>query len=99
MLDLKNSILNERECILTTVKQYVDSKLGPRRKIILNHKENFEEVSGIQNILMELNITLEEYYNALSILCDSDFQSHIKREPNACFIKIFLKVTGFEGKY
>ena len=100
MLDLKNSILNERECILTTVKQYVESKLGPRRKTILNHfKESFEEVPGIQNILMELDITLEEYYNALSILCDSDFQSHIKREPNAWFIKFFLKVTSFEGKY
>ena len=35
---------------------------------------------------MELNILEEEYYNALSISSDSDFQIHIKREPNACFI-------------
>ena len=47
---------------------------------------------------MELKITEEEYDNALSTLSDSDFQFHIKREPNACFINscfffcFFLKV-------
>ena len=73
--DVRNSILNERERILTKVKQYIDSNLGPRRKNILNpFKENFEEAyRNIQNILMKLNITEEEYYNALSILSDSDF--------------------------
>ena len=71
--DLKNSILNERERILKTVKQYIDSNLDPRSKNILNpSKENFEDVSSI-HILMELNITEEEYYNALSISSDSDF--------------------------
>ena len=35
---------------------------------------------------MELNITEEEYYDALLISSDSDFQIHIKREPNTCFI-------------
>ena len=66
--DRKNSILNERERTLTTVKQYIDSNLDPRRKTILNpFKENFEKVPSIQNIVMELNITEEEYYNALSI--------------------------------
>ena len=89
--DLKNSILNERERILKTVKQYIDSNLDPRRKNILNpFKENFEEVSSI-HILMELNITEEEYYNALSISSDSDFQIHIKGEPNACFISFFIE--------
>ena len=88
--DLKNSILNERKRILKTVKQYIDSNLDPRRKNILNpFKENFEEVSSI-HILMELNITEEEYYNALSISSDSDFQIQIKREPNACFINNFF---------
>ena len=35
---------------------------------------------------MELNITEEEYYDALLISSDSDFQIHIKREPNTYFI-------------
>ena len=89
--DVRNSILNERERILTKVKQYIDSNLDPRRKNILNpFKENFEEVPSIQNILMKLNITEEEYYNALSISTDSEFQIHIKREPNACVINNFF---------
>ena len=90
--DVRNSILNERERILTKVKQYIDSNLGPRRKNILNpFKENFEEAyRSIQNILMKLNITEEEYYNALSISSDSDFQIHIKCETNACFINNFF---------
>ena len=88
--DLKNSILNERERILKTAKKCKDGNLDPRRKNILNpFKENFEEVSSI-HILMELNITEEEYYNALSISSDSDFQIQIKREPNACFINNFF---------
>ena len=95
--DLKNSILNEQKRILSTVKQYIDSTLDPRRKNILNSfKENFEEVPSIQNILMELNITEEEYYNALSISSNSDFQNHIKREPNACFINNFF-VEGLQA--
>ena len=40
---------------------------------------------------MELNITEKEYYNALSISSDSDFQIHIKHEPNDCFISFFIE--------
>ena len=53
-------------------------------------KENVEKVPNIQIILMELNITEEECYNALSALCDSDFQIHVKCKPSACFIIIFI---------
>ena len=82
--DQRNSIINERERTRTTVKQYIDSNLDPRRKTILNpFKENFEKVSSIQNIVMELNIINE-------LQSDSDFQIHIKREPNACFINNFF---------
>ena len=87
----RNAILNERERILSIVKQYIDSNLDPKKRNILNPcKENFEEVPSIENILSELGITKEEYYNALSISCDSDFQIHIRRKPNACFINNFF---------
>ena len=39
---------------------------------------------------MEITITEEEYYNALSVSSDSDFQIHIKGDPNACFINNFF---------
>ena len=42
------------------------------------------------NLRELLNITQKKYYNALSILSDPDFQIHIKREPNACFINNFF---------
>ena len=87
----RNAILNERERILSIVKQYIDSNLDPKKRNILNpSKENFEEVPSIENILSELGITKEDYYNALSISCDSDFQIHIRRKPNACFINNFF---------
>ena len=78
--DLENGILNEWERILKTNKQYTGNNLDLRKKYILNpFKENFEKVTSIKNIFMELNVKEEEYYNVLSILCDSDVQIHIKR--------------------
>ena len=53
-------------------------------------KEDFEETPSIKNILPELGLTEEHYYNTLSILSDSDFQFYIKRAPNACFVHNFF---------
>ena len=83
----KNNILNEREYILSTVKQYIDNNLDPRKYDILNPlKEDFEETPSIKSILTELGVTENHAYNELSISSDSDFQIHIKRAPNACFV-------------
>ena len=87
----RNAILNERERTLSIVKQYIDSNLDPKKRNILSPcKESFEDAPSIENILSELGITKEEYYNALSISCDSDFQIHIRCKPNACFINNFF---------
>ena len=54
----KNNILNEREYILSTVKQYIDNNLDPRKYDILNPlKEDFEETPSIKSILTELGVT------------------------------------------
>ena len=82
---------------MSIVKQYIDSNLDPKERNILNPcKENLEEFPSIENILLELGITKEEYYNALSILCDSDFQIHIRRKTNAYFINNFF-IDGLKG--
>ena len=87
----KNNILNEREHILSTVKQYIDNNLDPRKHNILSPlKEDFEETPSIKSILAELGLTENQYYNALSISSDSDFQIHIKRAPNARFVNNFF---------
>ena len=94
---VKNNILNERERILSTVKNYIDTHLDPRKRNILHPlKENFEDIPSIKNILAELKLTKEEYYGALSISIDSDFQIHLKRKPNACFINNFF-VEGLQA--
>ena len=87
----QNNVLNKREHILSTVKQYIDNNLDPRKHNILNPlKEDFEKTPSIKNILAELGFTEDQYYNALSISSDSGFQIHIKRAPNACFDNNFF---------
>ena len=59
----KNNILNERERILLMVKNYIDTHLDPRKRNILHpHTENFEDIPCIQNILAELKLNEEQYY-------------------------------------
>ena len=76
---------------MSTVKQHIDNNLDPGKHDILNPlKEDFEETPSIKSIFAELGIAEDQYYNALSISSDSDFQVHIKREPNACFVNNFF---------
>ena len=87
----KNNIFNKRQHILSTVKQHIDNNVDPWKHNILNPlKEDFEETPSIKSIFAELGIAEDQYYNALSISSDSDFQVHIKREPNACFVNNFF---------
>ena len=88
---VKNNIPNERERILSIVKNYIDTHLDPRKRNILHpHKENFEDIPSMKNILAELKVTEEEHYGASSISSDSNFPIHLKRKPNACFINNFF---------
>ena len=59
---------------MSTVKQYIDNNLDPRKPNILNPlKEDFEETLNIKSVLAELGLTENQYYNALSTSSDSDF--------------------------
>ena len=94
---VKINIPNERERILSIVKNYNDTHLDPRKRNILHpHKENFEDIPSMKNILAELKVTEEEHYGASSISSDSNFPSHLKRKPNACFINNFF-VEGLQA--
>ena len=89
--EMKNSILSEHERILSKVKVYIDKNLDPKKQNNLNPtKDDFEKVPEISEILAEFNVTEREYYSALSISNDSDFQIHLKRQLNACFINNFF---------
>ena len=87
----KSNILNEREHISSTVNQYIDNSLDPRKYNIFNLlQQNFEEISSTKNILTELGLTEEQYYNTLLISSDSDLQTDIRRALYTCFINKFL---------
>ena len=48
------------------------------------------------DIFNSLGITEEEYYNALSISPDSDFDLHLKRPLDSCFINNYF-LAGTKG--
>ena len=56
----------------------------------MNPLKDFEKTTSIKNILAERGFTEDPYYNVLYISSDSDFQIHIKRALNACFVNNFF---------
>ena len=89
--ETKKQVLCQRDDILCSVKKCIDENLNPKKQNILDtRKENFVMVSTIFEILQQLNITPEDYYNALSISSDNIFQMYAKRPPNECFINNYF---------
>ena len=77
--------------VLSKVKQYIEDNLNPKKRNILNPmKENFEQVPSINEILSKLCLTEDEYCKCLSVSSDSDFQIHLKQNPNACFVNDYF---------
>ena len=81
----KKSILIERSRILSQVKEFIDEFLDPK-------KSSFKSDATIQSILDLLNISEEDYYRALSTSPDEDFQIHLRRPPNSCFINNYFAI-------
>ena len=89
---MRNSTLNERNITLGNVKEYINNNLNPKKRNILNPlKENYEKIPNIPDILKELNITEDQYYDALPISNYSDIQIHLKRQPNAFLVNNFFE--------
>ena len=81
--ETKRNILDRRTKILTSVKQKIDEVLNPS-------KPDYNEALNEEDILKSIGITEDEYYWALSISPDSDFELHLKRPVDSCFInKLF----------
>ena len=84
-IEEKGSALNKRNCILLKVKQYIDQFLDPS-------KSTFEDNKSIPSILEELAIEEACYYESLSISGGDDFEIHLRRPANSCFIKNYNPV-------
>ena len=87
----KNEILAKRDLILSTVKTYIFENLNPKkRNIFYPNRENFELIPEIPEILNKLNFKENEYYEALSISSNIDFQIHLRHMPNSCFMNNYF---------
>ena len=53
-------------------------------------KPDYVKPKDINSILLEIGCTTEEYYDALKISTDNDFQIHFKRKPNSCFVNNYF---------
>ena len=70
--ELKQPILKKQKEILTSVKEKINTVLNPSKS------EDYDPNLTETDIFSSLGITEEEYYNALSISPDSDYDLHLK---------------------
>ena len=83
----KSAVLAKRYRLLSKVQNNIDVYLDPRKVNILDsEKPNFGKPKEIVDILEELEIAENDYYHALSISTDNDYQIHFKRPTNSCFV-------------
>ena len=89
----KKEISSERSRVLQVVSEYVSDKLNPsKHNIYDNTREDYEKVKSIEEILDLLHILVDEYYHYLVKSEDDDFQIHLRRPPNSCFVNNDLKI-------
>ncbi|KXJ10338.1 ATP-dependent DNA helicase PIF1 [Exaiptasia diaphana] len=87
--DIKISTLEKRKEILTLVKEKIDDVLNPS-------KPNYDSTLTESDIFNSVGITKEQYYGALSISPDSDYELHLKRPIDSCFINNYF-IAGLKG--
>ena len=89
--DEKTKILLKRRTILDKVKEYINKNLCPGKVNFLDpSREDYVQLKTIPEILQDLDISVKQYYETLSISSDNDFQIHFKRPPNSCFINNYF---------
>ena len=80
----RNGILDSRKSLLEKVKKYIDAELNPVKiNVIDPYKENYKPPPTIDEILLMLDISKEDYYQALSISLDDDYEPHLILPPNS----------------
>ena len=69
------------------MKKYIDGDLNPAKVNVIDpNKENYKRPLTIDKILLKLHISKEDYYHALSISVDDDYELHLIRPPNSFFV-------------
>ena len=81
--------LKMRGEILASVKEKIDSVLNPFNQ---DYNPNLSEAE----VLSSLGISVQQYYRALSISPDSDYDLHLKRPTDSCFVNNYF-IAGLKG--
>ena len=91
-LEEKNSILKRRQEILQPVSNYINNELNPAKVNVYDpNKGDYIKPLSIDEILDNLGLSKKNYYDALAISEDNDYQIHLSRQPNSCFVNNYFK--------
>ena len=82
-------ISNRRNEILCAVKQKINENLDPS-------KSNYDAKITAKDILDSCEVSMEDYKWALSTSGDNDFELHLKRPVDSCFINNYFE-AGIKG--
>ena len=85
----KSDLLNKRMEVLSLVKQQIDDVLNPS-------KPNYDSTLTEDDIFNLAGVNKEAYYSALSISPDSNYELHLKRPVDSCFINNYF-IAGIKG--
>ena len=73
------------------MKKYIDEELNPAKVNAIDpEKENYKPPTIIYGILLKLDISKEDYYHALPISVNDDYELHLIRPPNSCFVNNYF---------
>ena len=91
---LKVEVMENRKNIFKQVKGYINSELNPSKtNLYYTARDDFEEVSSIEDIFILLQVSISEYKEALSLSDVNGFQVHLKRALNSCFANLDIQLV------
>ena len=82
-------VLKRRNEIICCVKEKINEMLDPS-------KPDYDPSRSAEDVLAMCKVSKDEYNWALSISADSDFELHLKREVDSCFINNYFE-AGIKG--
>ena len=86
--------LDSRKSLLEKVKKYIDEKLNLAKANVMDpEKENYKTLLTIDETLLKLDKSKEDYYHSLSISVDDDYEPHLIRPPNSCFVNNYFDAS------
>ena len=70
------------------MKECIDKELDPAKVDFYDQtKEEFVKTKSITEILQELEISKVDYEKGLPVSCDDDYEFHLEKPPDSCFVK------------